>query len=201
MSIQTTKRSVYDYFAGTAWTEKTYTGDMSGLHIINDHATVAAVVTAAGFTMTVPAGKELNEDFYPFSNIVVAAPDGTKQVETISVTHVADAAGTLSFKLTGANITDGSVTFDVDVAEADAINTVAGKIRAAAAASAIAAYATVGGATSAIIATARAAAADDGTLAWSLEDADSTGVTVGASANTTGGIAPSAISFRAWVRD
>jgi hypothetical protein len=202
MSIQTTKRSVYDYFEGTAWAEKKYDHDMSGLYILNDHASVAIVVTAAGFTMTVPAGKPLpNMDFYPFDSVVVEPADGTKQVETIQVTHAADAAGTLSVSLTSVTLAE-PVLFDVVVALGDSVNVVAGKIRTAAAATAaIAAVATISGATDAIIATMRAAAANDATLAWALEDADSTGVTVGASGDTTGGIAPSAISFRAWVRD
>jgi hypothetical protein len=201
MHVQTVKRSVYDYFEGTAWTEKVYDHDMTGLHIINDSASVAAVVTAAGFTMTVPAGAELNEDFQPFDSVIVAAPDGTKQVETIQVTHAADAAGTLSVSLTSATLAE-PVLFDVPVALGDSVNVVAGKIRTAAAATAgIAAVATISGATDAVIATMRAAAANDDTLAWALEDADSTGVTVGASGDTTGGVAPSAISFRAWVRD
>jgi hypothetical protein len=199
--LQVQKKPVIDYFEGTAWAEKLYSNGPTGLHVINDTGAVSVVVTAAGFTMTLAPGKELDEDFREFSSVVIEPADGTKQVDTIQVTHAADAAGTLSVTLTGAGLTGSPVAFDVDVAEGDSANVVAGKIRAAAAANAnIAAFATISGATSYAIATARAAAANDATMAWALADADSTGVTVGASADTTAGSAPSAIAFRCWVR-
>jgi phage tail sheath gpL-like len=202
MTVQIIKKPVIDYFAGTGWTEKIYSESATGLHVINDTAAVNIVVTAGGFTMTLGAGgKELDEDFYDINSVVIEPADGTKQVETIQVTHAADASGTLAMTLTGAAFTGSPVAFDVPVVEGDSINTVAGKIRAAAAATAaIATTATISGATDAIIATLRAAAANDATLEWACADADSTGVTFGASANTEAGVAPSAIAFRAWAR-
>lgn len=199
---QTTKKPVEDYFEGTAWTEKTYTSDMSGLHVINDTVAVSVKVTAAGFTMTLAPTKELNEDFYPFDNIIIEPADGTKQVETIAVTAGATAAGTLVFTVTAAGMSNSPKAVNVDVTTDD--NTaaeVAGKIRTALAAdSDVSAFLTVSGTVANIVLTARAAAANDVTMAMALTDADSTGVTVGASTNTTAGVAPSAISFRAWVR-
>jgi hypothetical protein len=203
MHTQTTKKPVFDYAEGTAWTEKIYTSDMSGLHVINDTAAVSVKVTAAGFTMTLgAAGKELNEDFPPFSSVVIEPADGTKQVETATAAGTITLAGNASVVVTMAGMANSPKTIAVPVALSDTAAIWAGKVRAALTADVdVAAKLTITGATTAIIATCRAAAANDATLNIRLDNGTCTGITTAAtSANTTAGIAPSAISFRAWVR-
>ena len=73
----------------------------------------------------------------------------------------------------------------------DSINSVATKIRAGLTADPdVGGFFTVSGANANVILTAKVEAANDGTLAITLPAADDTGITFGASANTTPGVAP-----------
>lgn len=73
----------------------------------------------------------------------------------------------------------------------DSVNSVATKIRAALTLDAdVAGFFTVSGANANVILTAKAEAANDGTMTITLPAADGTGVTFGASANTTAGVLP-----------
>jgi hypothetical protein len=115
---------------------------------------------------------------------------GTKQVETLTVTHGASKAGTITIKVTSAAI-GAAVNVPVAVlATDDTVNEVAAKIRAALAADAtITSRFTVGGTNATATLTAIYAAANDSTLAIELPNDGSTGVTVGSSTDTTGGVA------------
>ena len=113
----------------------------------------------------------------------------TEQVETVEVTHAADAAGTLVVRVTAAGVTGSPVDVNAAVLLGDTAEVVATKIRAALEATeVITDVYDVGGTGANITLTALAPAANDSTLAIALQDADSTGVTFGASANTTAGV-------------
>jgi hypothetical protein len=119
------------------------------------------------------------------------------QVETVQVTHIADSAGTLVLTITGAPLAGGAKIVNCDVAASDTAAQVAVKVRAALSADAdVGAAYTAGGSTDYVSATAKVGAANDATLEIALTDADSTGVTFGASVNTTWGIDPGKCSVR-----
>jgi hypothetical protein len=117
---------------------------------------------------------------------------GVAQVETITVTAGSGGAGTLVFRVTAANMDNSPVDINVDVTgDDDAVGEVATKIRAALNADTdVSGYFTIGGTGADIVITAKERVANDGTMAMSLEDADGTGVTVGASGNTAAGVLP-----------
>ena len=112
------------------------------------------------------------------------------QVETAAVTAGSSGAGTLVVTVTSALLGAGGQPVNVSVtADDDTVDEVAEKVRAALAADLdIAAAFTISGDGANIILTALAAAADDATLSIDLTDADSTGVTFGASADTASGV-------------
>ncbi len=114
-----------------------------------------------------------------------------QQVETVAVTNPSSGVGTLVVTVTGAGLDGGSKQVNTAVTGDD--NTaalVAAKVRDAISADQdVAALFTVSGADADVILTAKTAAADDATLEITLTNADSTGVTFGASANTTAGVA------------
>lgn len=115
---------------------------------------------------------------------------GTKQVETLTVTHGASKAGIPDIKITSALFAAPVIVPVSVLATDDTVNEVAAKIRTALAANAsVAAHFTVSGADAAVILTAIMAAHNDATLAIELDDDGDTGVTVGSSANTTAGVA------------
>lgn len=111
------------------------------------------------------------------------------QVETIAVTAGASAEGTLEVSVTSALFAE-PVVVEVPVTTDDNTTAeVAALIRAALEADEdIDENFTVGGADANVILTAKVPAANDATLALALDEADSTSVTVGASANTTAGV-------------
>lgn len=115
---------------------------------------------------------------------------GTAQVETITVTHAAAKAGTLIVSVTSALL--GTVAVNVAVLASDnTVAKVATKIAAALAADAdIAAEFTVAANDDDVVLTAIYADSNDATLAVALTSDGATGVTVGASGNTTAGVAP-----------
>jgi hypothetical protein len=118
-----------------------------------------------------------------------------EQVETVAVTHAADAGGTLVVRVTAAGVTGSPVDVNVAVLLGDTADAVAGKIRAALTGNtAIAAVYEVGGTAANVVLTALEPAANDSTLAIALQSADSTGVTFGASTNTTAGVPEDQVS-------
>lgn len=114
------------------------------------------------------------------------------QVETVEVTAGSGGAGTLIVTVTSALLDGGAKAVNVSVtADDDQVGEVAAAIRAALTADTdIAAHYTAAGEGANVVLTALLAAANDETLAIALTDADGTGVTFGASANTTPGVAP-----------
>jgi hypothetical protein len=112
------------------------------------------------------------------------------QQETITVTHGCDQNGTLVITVTAAGMTNSPKAVNVDVtADDNTVNEVATKIRAALAADTdVSAFFTVGGADAAVLLTAKAYTANDATMEIAMTDAPATGVTVGASTNTTAGV-------------
>lgn len=118
------------------------------------------------------------------------------QIETISVTHKADLKGTIVIAVTAANMTNSPKSVNVSVDENDStVNLVAAKIRAALTADAdVGAFFTVSGSDAEVNLTAKTDAANDATMAMALTDAPASGVTVGASQNTTAGVALDKVS-------
>lgn len=117
---------------------------------------------------------------------------GVAQQETIAVTGGSAGAGTLVFTVTAANMPNSPKAVNVDVTgDDDAVGEVATKIRAALALDAdVGGFFDVSGADANIILTAKAKVANDATMAMALANADGTGVTVGASVDTTAGVLP-----------
>lgn len=117
---------------------------------------------------------------------------GVAQQETIDVTAGSGGVGTLVFTVTAAGMTGSPKAVNVAVTgDDDQVGEVATKIRAALTADAnVGAFFTVGGTGADILITAKVKAANDGTMLMALTDADGTGVTVGASVNTTAGVLP-----------
>ena len=112
------------------------------------------------------------------------------QVETIEVLTGSDSVGTVVFTVTANGMGSSPKSVNVNVtADDDTASAVATKARAALGADAdVSAFFTIGGAGGNIVLTAIEAAADDGTMLLAMTDTPSTGVTFGASANTTPGV-------------
>jgi len=117
---------------------------------------------------------------------------GVAQAETIAVTGGSGGVGTLVFTVTAANMPNSPKAVNIDVTGDDNdVGEVATKIRAALTADPdVGGFFTVSGADADIIITAKAKVANDATMEMALTDADGTGVTVGASGNTTAGVLP-----------
>lgn len=118
------------------------------------------------------------------------------QMETITVTNGATlGAGTLVFRATG-TLLGGNVDVNVPVLELDSASVVAGKIRTVLEATTeITDHFEILGTDADIVLAALVPAANDGTLAMSLQAANGTGVTVGASQNTLAGVGYDLISI------
>lgn len=117
---------------------------------------------------------------------------GIAQVETITCTAgESTGAGDITMTITSAGMTNSPKAVVVAIsADDDTVDEVAALVRAALALDAdVSAFFDVSGATDAVILTAKVPAADDGTLAFGFVDTDTTGVTFGASTNTTAGVA------------
>jgi hypothetical protein len=147
---------------------------------VADDATMAmALQDADGTSVTVGASADTETGVLP-----------VLQKETITVTHQADAQGTLVVTVTAANMENSPKAVNVNVDEDDStVTLVATKIKAALEADEdIGGFFTVSGSAGEINLTAKTDAADDGTMEIALSDAPTTGVTVGASANTKEGV-------------
>jgi hypothetical protein len=210
MIMRTEKRPVVDYFTGTTETDRDCTpyGAGTGLLIKNDAAVDGEVIVVSLTAKAdIPAfslkgGETFDQDFNEFTAINIAPTNiGTKQVETIAVTAGATASGDTTWAVTAAGMTNSPKDVVVAVTtDDDQVGEVAAKVRAALAADEdVSDFFTVSGSGANIVITAKDEAANDGTMAIALT-AGATGVTVGASANTTAGVAPTAIAYRAWVR-
>jgi|LGVF01.2.fsa_nt_gb hypothetical protein len=113
------------------------------------------------------------------------------QVETITCTAgESTGAGNITMTITSAGMTNSPKDVIVPVVESDDVDAVGLALRTALEADEdVISFFTVSGATDSAILTAITAAADDATLAFGFVDTDTTGVTFGASTNTTAGAA------------
>ena len=117
---------------------------------------------------------------------------GIAQVETITCTAgESTGAGDITMTITAAGMSNSPKAVVVAIsADDDTVDEVAALVRAALALDAdVISFFAVSGATDEVILTALVPAADDGTLAFGFVDTDTTGVTFGASTNTTAGVA------------
>jgi len=116
---------------------------------------------------------------------------GIAQVETITCTAgESTGAGNITMTITAAGMTNSPKDVVVPVALSDGVNDVGLALRTALAADEdVSAFFDVSGADASAILTAKTPAANDATLAFGFVDTDSTGVTFGASADTTAGVA------------
>ena len=117
---------------------------------------------------------------------------GVLQIETITCTAgESTGAGNITMTITADGMTNSPKDVVVAVEASDGVNDVALALRTALDADEdVSAFFTVSGATASAILTAKTSAANDATLAFGFVDTDTTGVTFGASTNTTAGVAP-----------
>jgi hypothetical protein len=116
------------------------------------------------------------------AEIILTAKTAAANDETMSIVIDDD---------TSAGLSEATSENSVPGVAPDSINSVASKIRSALVADGdVNGAFSIGGSNANIILTSRSQLANDGTLAITLPDADSTGVTVGASGNTTAGVLP-----------
>jgi len=113
-----------------------------------------------------------------------------KQQETITVATGCTQPGYLKFTVTADGMSESPKDVWVYVdAEDNTVNEVAAKVRAALGDDAdVSGFFDVAGADAVISITRKVYAANDDTMALAMDDAPATGVTVGSSANTTGGV-------------
>jgi len=151
-----------------------------------DDATLEFVTVDAPST-GVAAGAEVN---------TASGQLGFAQIETVTVTAACDKTATLVVRVTSALLDGGYKDVDVSAdAGDDTVNKVATKVRAALVADAdigdgITGNFAVTGDNADVILTANIRTWDDGTLAITLEDADGSTVTFGASQDTQAGVLP-----------
>jgi hypothetical protein len=120
---------------------------------------------------------------------------GIKQVRTITCTAgESTGAGNITMTVTAAGMSNSPKDVVVAIgAEDDTVTEVGDLVRAALALDAdVSSYFTVSGAAGAVVLTSIIPVADDATIDNTFVDTDSTGVTFGASVDTTAGVAPAA---------
>jgi hypothetical protein len=123
---------------------------------------------------------------------------GTSQVETITCTAgESTGAGDITMTVTAAGMTNSPKAVVVPIgAEDDTVGEVGALLRTALGDDEdVSAFFTVSGAAGAAILTAITPAANDATLAFGFVDTDTTGVTFGASTDTTAGVAKETDTF------
>lgn len=164
---------------------------IAGNVVINGKNLANEVITetiALNANVTAPGLKAFSE----VTSVVLPAQTHTPalQQETITVTHGCDQDGTLVFTVTADGMDSSPKAVNVAVESTDnTVTLVATKVRAALTADAdVGGFFTVGGTDGAVVLTAKAYAANDATMSLAMSDAPATGVTVGASANTTAGV-------------
>jgi len=117
---------------------------------------------------------------------------GTAQVETITCTAgESTGAGDITMTITAAGMSNSPKAVVVAIgAEDDTVTEVGDLVRAALALDAdVSSFFTVSGTAGAVVLTAITPAANDATMAFGFVDTDTTGVTFGASTDTTAGVA------------
>ena len=127
--------------------------------------------------------------------ITATTGTGTAQVETITCTAgESTGAGDITMTITAAGMSNSPKAVVVAIgAEDDTVEEVGALVRAALALDAdVIGTFVVSGAGAAVILTAIVPATNDATLAFGFVDTDTTGVTFGASTNTTAGVIPAA---------
>lgn len=133
-------------------------------------------------------GNSLNNGVKVLTNGALQQIGGTNQVETITVTAGASVNGNLTVRVAGANISGSPVDTTVAVLNGDTTSGVAIKILTALrAVTAITSKYFVRSSSASFSLTDKTIRADDATLVISLQSAGGTGVTFGASTNTTAG--------------
>ena len=180
----------------------------TGIVVTND-AAETILVTVGSVASKVKANETMDLNFAPFTQVTVDPTTslGTKQVETATlVTGNVTGAGDMAVIITAAGMEHSPKTILVPVMTADVTPAlIMAKARAAVAADEdVLSMFTVGGSGAALVLTrAPRAVANDATLNISLGGAGTTatGITAAAtSADTTAGVAPTAVGYRLWVR-
>ena len=151
-------------------------------------ATVVGTITGDGNAAVVVTAAGMNDS--P-KTIGVQVSQGVLQAIEISVAANVTTAGDCTVILTADGMTGSSISKSVTVAKYDLGDDVAGKIRTALEADAnITAWFTIARDEEVITLTAKAEAANDPTMALTVEDDTSVGVTTGSSSIITAGVAP-----------
>jgi hypothetical protein len=121
---------------------------------------------------------------------------GTLQVETIQCTAgESTGAGNITMTITAAGMSNSPKAVVVAVELSDGVNDVGLALRTALALDVdVASFFTVSGATDSAILTSLLPLANDATMAFGFADTDSTGVTFGASGDTTAGVASAGVT-------
>lgn len=202
---RTQQAPIIAHYTGTAGATHAVTG--TGIILTNDTAeTIQCVIN--NITFRIKQNETFDHDFSEFTSVAIdpATSAGTAQVETatLAVANVT-AAGDMAVIITAAGMTGSPKTILVPVTTADTTPTlVMTKVRAAVAAdAAVAALFNVGGTGAAMTLTANRGRANDATLNVDLggTGTTATGITrVASSADTTSGVAATAIGYRLWVR-
>jgi hypothetical protein len=130
-----------------------------------------------------------------FNHSSISASDGTQQEETITCTNGATSAGNITMTITADGMVGSPVSVVVPIAVTDTTPTLAAiAIKAALSFDIyVASFLIPSETTGDIELKAIQSAANDATMAFSFVDTDATGVTFGASTNTTAGIAPATL--------
>ena len=180
----------------------------TGIVVTND-AAETILVTVGSVASKVKANETMDLNFAPFTQVTVDPTTslGTKQVETATlVTGNVTGAGDMAVIITAAGMEHSPKTILVPVMTADVTPAlIMAKARAVVAADEnVLSMFSVGGTGAALVLTrAPRAVANDATLNISLggTGTTATGITVAAtSADTTAGVAPTAVGYRLWVR-
>jgi len=170
-----------------------YTGDITSGNSIADTSSAGAA-SIVSTTLSLVDG----EATVVVSGDAQAWLGGTAQVRTITCTAgESTGAGDITMTVTAAGMSNSPKDVVVAIgAEDDTVTEVGDLVRAALALDAdVGAFFTVSGAAGAVILTAITPAADDATLDNTFVDTDTTGVTFGASVDTTPGVAKETDTF------
>ncbi len=181
VKLQVTSRS-------SAITYLSVFGNEDGVAQVETNTIASGVTEAGDLDVTVTA-----DGMTGSPKTITATVLGILQQETITCTAgESGGAGNITMTVTAAGMTNSPKAVVVAVALSDGVNDVGLALRTALAADAdVGAFFTVSGATDAAIITSKVAIANDATMAFSFADTDSTGVTFGASTDTTAGEAAS----------
>jgi|SRR5665647_768053 len=203
---ETRRKPIRDYFAGVVGLDRASSG--SGVMLVNDTAETIAV-TVGGLTFRVKQNETFDDEFESFDTLTLDPTTslGTKQVETATlVTGNVTGAGDMATIVTCTGLVGSPLTVLTPVVVADNTPTkIMTKVRASLAANAaiLAMFAVTGAAGAVIFTRSPRATADIANLNIDLGGTGTTavGITqVGSSVDTTGGVAPTAIGYRCFIR-